>query len=186
MVGGEGGTAVADVLFGKYNPSGRLPVTFYETTGQLPDFTDYRMANRTYRYFEGKPVFAFGFGLSYTTFQYGPAQIAPGAVKRADTLHVDVPVRNTGARDGDEIVQVYLRHLASPVPQPIRSLVAFLRVAIKAGATQTAGFDIPVERFHYWDVEKKAYVVDPGSYELEIGAASSDIRQTCRVEVAGP
>lgn len=182
---GEGGTAVADVLFGKYNPSGRLPVTFYESTGQLPDFSDYRMANRTYRYFQGKPLFAFGFGLSYTTFQYSPVQAPAGALKRQDTVHLNVPIQNTGSRDGDEVVQVYLKHLASPVPQPIRSLIAFQRVAVKAGATQKIGFDIPVERFHYWDVEKKAYVVDPGSYELEIGAASSDIRQTCRIEVAG-
>ena len=183
--GGEGGTAVADVLFGKYNPSGRLPVTFYESTGQLPDFADYRMENRTYRYFQGKPIFAFGFGLSYTTFQYSPVQAPAGALKRQDTVHFDVPVQNTGSRDGDEVIEVYLKHLASPVPQPIRSLVAFQRVALKAGVTLKVSFDIPVERFHYWDVEKKAYAVDPGSYELEIGAASSDIRQTCRIEVAG-
>lgn len=186
--GGEGGTAVADVLFGKYNPSGRLPITFYAKTDDLPAFTDYRMANRTYRYFTGKPVFPFGFGLSYTTFHYDAAVATPAAITAADghkvdTFHVEVPVHNTGGRDGDEIVQVYLKHLKSPVPQPLRSLVAFQRLTIPAGGRSTAAFDIPAQRFHYWDVATHRYIVDPGTYELEIGASSSDIRQTCHVTV---
>jgi beta-glucosidase len=181
--GGQAGAAVADVLFGNYNPSGRLPITFYEKTADLPEFTDYRMANRTYRYFTGKALFPFGFGLSYTTFEYLPVTPASAAVTAKDTLHLTVPVKNTGDRDGDEVVQVYLHHTDSPVPQPIRSLVAFKRVTVAKGATVNVDFDIPVERFHYWSVEQKKYVVDAGRDDIQIGASSSDIRQTCAVTV---
>ena len=182
--GGQGGTAVADVLFGKYNPAGRLPVTFYEKTDDLPDFTDYHMANRTYRYFTGKALFPFGFGLSYTTFRYDPASLGSSTVTPKGTVHVEVPVANTGARDGEEVVQVYVKNLNTGKPQPIRSLVGFQRVPIAAGATKKVAFDIPAERFRYWDVTKNAYVVDPGAYQLEIGASSGDIRQSAQVTVA--
>ena len=181
--GGQGGAAVADVLFGDYNPAGRLPITLYEKTADLPDFSDYRMANRTYRYFTGKALFSFGFGLSYTAFDYLPLTPPAATLGPKDTWHLVVPVKNSGDRDGEEVVQVYLRHLDSPVPQPIRSLIAFKRVPVAKGETVHVAFEIPVEWFHYWSVEKKAYVVDPGSYEIEVGAASSDIRQTCRVTV---
>jgi beta-glucosidase len=181
--GGEGGTAVGEVLFGDYNPAGRLPVTFYAKTEDLPAFENYRMENRTYRYFTGKALFSFGYGLSYTSFQYQPVSIASAILPAGGTVHLSVPVKNTGARDGDEVVQVYLKHNSSPVPQPIHSLVAFKRVPVAKGATVNVAFDIPVERFHYWSVEKKAYVVDAGSYTLQVGAASSDIRQTCKVTV---
>jgi len=181
--GGQGGAAVADVLFGNYNPSGRLPIIFYEKTADLPAFTDYRMANRTYRYFTGKVLFPFGFGLSYTTFDYLPVTPAAATVTATDALHLTVPVKNTGELDGDEVVQVYLHHMDSPVPQPIRTLVAFKRVTVPKGATVNVDFDIPVERFHYWSVEKKAYVVDPGHDEIQVGASSGDIRQTCVVMV---
>ncbi len=181
--GGEAGAAVADVLFGRFNPSGRLPITFYRKTSDLPAFEDYCMANRTYRYFTGQALFPFGFGLSYTSFDYLPAEIATARVAAKDTLQVVVPVKNTGDRDGDEVVQVYLRHRDSPVPQPIRSLIAFQRVPLAKGQTVRVSFAIPVERFHYWSVDHKAYVIDAGKYDLEIGASSADIRQTLPVEV---
>ncbi|MDD4922312.1 MAG: glycoside hydrolase family 3 C-terminal domain-containing protein, partial [Bacteroidales bacterium] len=181
--GGEGGTAVADILFGKYNPAGRLPVTFYEKTSDLPDFNDYRMANRTYRYFKGKPLFPFGYGLSYTTFQYQPVRLKVAKTNVTGAIQLTVPLKNTGNRDGDEVVQVYVRHKNSPVPQPIRSLVAFKRVSVVKGATVLVDFKIPADRFRYWSVEKKKYVVDPGQYDLQIGASSSDIRQSCNVDV---
>jgi beta-glucosidase len=181
--GGQGGAAVADVLFGHYNPSGRLPITFYEKTADLPDYYDYRMANRTYRYFTGKALFPFGFGLSYTTFEYQAVAPAQATVAATDTLHLTLPIKNTGTCDGDEIVQVYLRHIDSPVPQSIRSLIAFKRVTMPKGGTTQVNFDIPVERVHYWSVEKKAYVVDQGHYEIQVGASSNDIRQTCAVTV---
>jgi beta-glucosidase len=181
--GTEGGTAIADVLFGDSNPSGRLPVTFYEKTADLPDFTDYRMANRTYRYFAGKALYPFGFGLSYTKFDYGPISPHAATVTAKDTLHFTVPVTNSGDRDGDEVVQVYLHHVNSPEPQPIRSLVGFKRISVPKGATVNADFDIPVERFHFWSVAKQSYAVEAGSDEVQVGASSSDIRQTCAVTV---
>jgi len=182
--GGQGGTAVADVLFGKYNPAGRLPVTFYEKTDDLPDFTDYHMANRTYRYFTGKPVFPFGYGLSYTSFRYASAALGAPTVAPTGMVHLEVPVSNTGARDGDEVVQVYVKNLGTAAPQPIRSLVGFQRVPLAAGATTKVAFDIPAERFRYWSVAKNDYVVDPGTYQLEVGASSADIRQSTQVTVA--
>jgi len=181
--GGQGGAAVADVLFGNYNPSGRLPVTFYEKTADLPDFSDYRMTNRTYRYFTGNALFPFGFGLSYTTFDYQQIVCHAATVTAKDTLHFTIPIKNTGDRDGDEVVQVYLHQKNSSVPQPIRSLVAFKRVTVPKGDTVDVDFDIPVERFHYWSIEKQAYVVEAGEDEIQIGASSGDIRQTCAVTV---
>jgi beta-glucosidase len=182
--GGQGGAAVADVLFGKYNPAGRLPITFYDKTEDLPDFTDYHMADRTYRYYTGKALFPFGFGLSYTTFRYDKVAPVAAPVAAGDMVHINVPVANTGSRDGEEVVQVYVKNLNTAVPQPIRSLVAFQRVNISAGTTKQVAFDIPVERFHYWSVEKNKYVVDPGAYDLEIGGSSEDLPQTCRITVA--
>ena len=183
--GGEGGTGVAEVLFGDYNPAGRLPVTFYAKTADLPEFTDYRMADRTYRYFTGKPLFPFGYGLSYTTFQYQTPTLANAKLGAKDTVKLRVPVKNTGKRDGDEVVQVYLRHGKSPVPQPIHSLVAYKRMNVAKGATASFDFEIPVERFHYWSETKNDYVVDPGDYELEVGASSGDIQAHVRVSVTG-
>ena len=174
--GQNGGTAVADVLLGRYNPGGRLPVTFYASTEALPDFQDYSMTNRTYRYYAGKALFPFGFGLSYTNFSYGKPRFSARRLGPAGTLQVTVPVRNTGARDGDEVVQVYVRHVKSAVPQPIHSLCAFQRVSVPKGQTRTATLTISPARFRYWDVTKKAYVVEPGPYEIQIGSSSADIR----------
>ena len=173
--GENGGTAVADVLLGRYNPAGRLPVTFYKSTSDLPDFQDYSMAGRTYRYYTGKALFPFGYGLSYTSFSYGKPSISAQQISPAGTLQVTVPVHNTGARDGDEVVQVYVRHLKSAVPQPLHSLCAFQRVSVPSGQTRTAALTISPAQFRYWDVTKKAYVVEPSRYELQIGSSSADI-----------
>ncbi len=183
--GGEAGAGVADVLFGATNPSGRLPVTFYEKTGDLPDFNDYHMKNRTYRYFTGKPLFAFGHGLSYTTFDYGAPKASSQTLNASQTLDLQVPIKNSGARAGDEVVQVYWRAVNSPVAEPIRSLAAFQRVSVARGATATASFQIPVAQFRYWDVKKGDYAVAPGDYVVEVGAASDDIRQSVKVKIGG-
>jgi len=174
--GQEGGKAVAEVLFGDVNPAGRLPVTFYHATADLPSFLDYSMADRTYRYFQGKPLFAFGHGLSFTQFKYEAAHLDKAQVNTNDTVHVKVDVANTGARDGDEVVQVYFRHVKSAVPQPIEALCGFQRVSVAVKQTAHLDIAVPMKEFRYWDTAKKGYVVESGDYEILVGASSDDIR----------
>jgi len=181
--GQEGGTALAEILFGDANPAGRLPVTFYRATSDLPSFLDYSMANRTYRYFPGNPVFAFGHGLSYTQFKYDAAQLDKSQVTSNDTVHVKVDVANTGARDGDEVVQVYFRHVKSAVAQPLESLCGFRRVPVAVKQTAHVDIAVPVSGLRYWDTAKKSYVVEPGDYEILVGAASDDIRAKLPLKV---
>jgi beta-glucosidase len=183
--GQEGGRAVAEVLFGDVNPAGRLPVTFYRATTDLPPFTDYSMAGRTYRYFNGKPLFAFGHGLSYTQFKYAAAQLDRPQAAPGDTLHVKLDVANTGARAGDEVVQVYFRHVKSAVPQPRQALCAFQRVPVPAGQTARVDIQVPIQELRYWDTAKKQYIVEPGDYEILVGAASDDIRAKLPLRVEG-
>jgi beta-glucosidase len=174
--GQEGGTAVGQVLFGDVNPAGRLPVTFYRSSDDLPSFTDYSMSNRTYRYFSGKPLFAFGHGLSYTSFDYKAVHCDRSEAAPGDTIHISLDVANTGARDGDEVVQVYFRHVDSAVPQARQALCGFQRVSVVHGKSTSVGIDVPLERFRCWDTTKKQYAVEPGKYEILVGAASDDIR----------
>jgi beta-glucosidase len=174
--GQEGGRAVAEVLFGDVNPAGRLPVTFYRATADLPSFLDYSMAARTYKFFKGKALFAFGHGLSYTQFKYDAAQLDKTEVNTNDTLHVKLDVANTGARDGDEVVQVYFRHVKSAVTQPIEALCGFQRAPVAAKQTAHLDIPVPVRELRYWDTVKKQYVVEAGDYEILVGAASDDIR----------
>ena len=183
--GQEGGRAVAEVLFGDVNPAGRLPVTFYRATSDLPLFQDYSMTNRTYRYFKGKPLFAFGHGLSYTQFKYDAAQLDKMQVNTNDTLHVKVDVANTGTRDGDEVVQVYFRHVKSAVAQPLQTLCGFQRVPVAVKQTAHVDIAVPVKEFRYWDTAKKQYAVETGYYEILVGAASDDIRAKLPFQVAG-
>jgi beta-glucosidase len=182
--GQEGGKAVADVLFGNVNPSGRLPITFYSATTDLPDFLDYSMEQRTYRYFRGKPLFAFGHGLSYTQFKYDAAQLDKAQVSANDTIHVKLDLSNTGSRDGDEVVQVYFRHVNSAVSQPNEALCGFQRVAVAVKQTAHVDIAVPVKQLRYWDTGKKEYAVEPGNYEIMVGAASDDIRVKLPLQVA--
>lgn len=174
--GEEGGRAVAEVLFGDVDPSGHLPVTFYRATADLPSFTDYSMTNRTYRYFSGKPLYAFGHGLSYTTFDFKNGKLGSKKVAPNGAVKVTFTIKNTGKRDGDEVAQVYYRHVNSGVPQPNQSLCGFRRVSLKSGKSTRVTIEIPAERLRYWDTGKKQYIVEPGDYEFLIGAASDDIR----------
>lgn len=165
--GEQGGTAVADVLFGDYNPGGKLPVTFYKDDSQLPPFDDYDMANRTYRYFKGAPLFPFGYGLSYTTFKVGtPAYDATSG-------KITVKVSNTGKRDGVEIVQAYMRN-AADTDGPLKSLRGFARVSLNAGETKTVEIDFPRKSFEGWDVETNTMRVVPGRYDIMVGTSSAD------------
>lgn len=163
--GEAGGTAVADVLYGDYNPAGRLPVTFYKNVGQLPDYEDYSMKGRTYRYFEGTPLFPFGHGLSYTTFAYGKAEVKDGCLL--------VPVTNTGSMDGDEVVQLYLNR-PDDANGPRKTLRAFKRVHIPAGATRTVSLPLTEETFNWWDTATNTVHPLKGSYKLLYGGSSDD------------
>ena len=171
--GQAGGTAVADVLFGDYNPAGRLPLTFYASSTDLPDFMDYSMTNRTYRYFKGKPLFPFGYGLSFTSFEYGKAKLSSQKVKIGGEMTLTIPVSNVGKRDGDEVVQVYIRNL-NDKEGPAKSLRAFRRVNIKAGKTIPVEIKLPSSAFEFFDSKIKNVNVLPGKYELLYGGSSDD------------
>lgn len=172
--GQQGGTAVADVLFGDYNPAGRLPLTFYATINDLPDFEDYEMAKgRTYRYFKGKPVYPFGYGLSYTRFTYGKAQLNKATVKAGDVVTIQIPVTNAGTRNGDEVVQVYIKNLQDAAG-PIKTLRGFKRVGITAGKTQQVSIELGKAAFEFFDTESQGMQVKPGKYELLYGGSSAD------------
>ena len=162
--GQEGGTAVADVLFGNVNPSGKLPVTFYKNSSQLPDYEDYSMKGRTYRYFNDA-LFPFGYGMSYTSFSLGEPVVSG--------LTVNVPVTNTGKFDGTETVQLYIRNLQDP-EGPLKSLRAFQRVNVKAGKTVTAELKLTNNSFEFWDPETNTMRVKPGKYEILVGTSSQD------------
>jgi beta-glucosidase len=182
--GEQGGKAVGEVLFGDVNPAGRLPLTFYASTADLPDFESYSMSNRTYRYFNGKPLYAFGHGLSYTKFKYSDAMLDSATVAADGTVKVSFDLKNVGDIGGDEVAQIYFRHVKSAVPQPKLALCGFTRVHLAEGNTAKVTLNIPAERFRYWDTTKKQYVVEPGKYQLLIGAASDDIRLKLPLRVA--
>ena len=163
--GEQGGTALADVLTGRYNPSGKLPVTFYRNTDQLPDFLDYTMKNRTYRYFTGEPLFPFGYGLSYTTFEVGkPAY---------DNNKVYVTVKNTGSMEGTETVQVYISRPADK-EGPLKTLRGYKQVSLKAGESKKISIDLPRQNFETWDAQTNTMRVVPGRFELMAGTSSAD------------
>ena len=175
--GQEGGRAVAEVLFGLVNPSGHLPITFYAATSDLPDFRDYSFKNRTYRYFEGEPLYAFGHGLSYTDFQYSKATLASKKITTDGTIKVMFTMKNSGKLSGDDVVQIYYRHVNSNVPQPQKALCGFARVSLKAEESKQVAVEVPVSNLRYWDTVSKQYIVEPGKYEILIGKASDNICQ---------
>jgi beta-glucosidase len=183
--GEQGGRAVGEILFGDVNPSGHLPLTFYASTADLPGFTNYSMSNRTYRYYNGKAEFAFGHGLSYTKFKFQNGKLDTKSIPAGGTVKVSLTVKNTGKLDGDEVAQVYFRHVKSSVPQPKLALCGFARVHLKRGESNRVTVEVPAERLRYWDTEKKQYVVEPGKYEFLIGAASDDIRLKLPMTVTG-
>jgi beta-glucosidase len=182
--GQQGGNAVADVLFGATNPSGRLPVTFYMSVDDLPPFADYSMKGRTYRYFEGEPLYPFGHGLSYTRFEYSDLRLEPTGVGADQTVEVSLSVTNTGRRAGHEVVQLYARALDSKVPMPLKQLSGFERVWLEAGEQRRVLFRLtPADSVSHYDVASKRFTVEPGEYEVEAGASSRDIRLAGRFRV---
>jgi beta-glucosidase len=172
--GGEkGGQAVADVLFGDYNPSGKLPITFYKSLKQIPDYENYSMKGRTYRYMTDTPLFPFGYGLSYTTFKIGEAKTDKTVVANTGTLNLTIPVSNIGKRDGVEILQIYV-HKQGDANAAIKSLKAFRRVTLKAGATENVSFDLPSSTFECFDEGSNTMRVASGNYDLYYGSSSAN------------
>jgi beta-glucosidase len=178
--GQAGGEALAEAIFGHYNPAGRLPVTFYKSVEQLPPFEDYTMEGRTYRYFRGEPLYPFGYGLSYTQFAYDKLKLSAGAIGPGDALGVSVEVRNVGAWDGDEVVQVYLTDLEASAPVAIRRLAAFRRIHLKAGKKRVVKFTLPPAAMSMVD-EQGRRIVEPGRFALAIGGGQPGTRS----EMAG-
>ena len=171
---GQGGAkALAEVLFGDYNPGGKLPVTFYASNDDLPDFLDYRMENRTYRYFRGKALYPFGYGLSYTTFSIGKGQLSASAMNKDGKVTLTVPVTNTGKREGTETVQVYVKALDYP-EAPIKSLKGFQKLSLKAGETATATITLDGESFEYYDEAIDELSTRPGRYHILYGNSSQE------------
>ncbi|MDR2388692.1 MAG: glycoside hydrolase family 3 C-terminal domain-containing protein [Tannerellaceae bacterium] len=165
--GQQGGAALADVIFGDYNPAGRLPVTFYKDIKQIPAFDNYDMQGKTYRYFHDTPLYEFGYGLSYTTFAYRIDPV-PASVQAGDALEVSVEVRNTGQVDGDEVVQLYVSLPGSPLKTPIRSLQGFKRIHLKAGEAKTVNFTLEPLQIAARDTDNRAQVL-PGKLLLSVG-----------------
>ncbi len=175
--GEEGGTAMADVLFGDFNPSGRLPYTVYGSERTLPPMTEYDISKGfTYMYLAGKPVYAFGRGLSYTTFEYSNLSISSATITSDASLQIKVNVRNSGNRPGDEVVQLYVHNNDNTVTQPKEQLQGFERVNLNPGETKIISFSLPAEQLAFWDTDKRAFVLNPGSFDVMVGSASDDIR----------
>ena len=170
--GMEGGTAVADVLYGDYNPQGKLPVTFYKNSSQLPAYEDYSMKGRTYRYFSD-PLYAFGYGLSYTTFEMSGVKCSKGdaAVVNGEKCKVSLSLRNTGRREGTEVIQVYVRR-CDDTDGPLKSLKAFERVTLKAGESKAVSISLDEESFTLFDPQTNTMRVVPGKYEIFVGNSS--------------
>ena len=169
---GQGGAkALAEVLFGDYNPGGKLPVTFYRSNDDLPDFMDYSMKNRTYRYFTGQPQYAFGYGLSYTTFSVGQGKLSAKSMKKNGQVTITVPVTNTGNRKGTETVQVYVKRLGD-AGAPIKALKGFQKLTLKAGETQQAEITLDGEAFEYYEEKIDELAVKSGKYQILYGTSS--------------
>lgn len=182
--GEESGTAIADVLFGDYDPAGRLPYTVYASDRGLPPMTEYDISKGfTYMYVKDKPEFAFGRGLSYTSFEYSNFSISSPRVGSEDSVQVRVDVKNTGQCAGDEVVQLYLHDNDTSEVEPREQLQGFERISLSPGETKTVKFALPVEQFAKWSTEKHAFAVHPGSFDVMVGSASDDIRQRGSFEV---
>ncbi|MEF2964868.1 glycoside hydrolase family 3 C-terminal domain-containing protein [Paenibacillus sp. M1] len=185
--GQELGHAVADVLYGDYNPAGRLNMTWYKSVDQLPDLMDYDIikGKRTYQYFDGEVLYPFGHGLSYTSFEYGEIALDREAIGAKDTVTVSVKVRNTGNTDGDEVVQLYVKANESRVVRPLKTLQGFKRLHLKAGAEATVRFELNASELAIWDVTRDRYCVESGSYTLMAGPSSGNIAVTASLRVEG-
>jgi beta-glucosidase len=173
-LGQEAGHAVADVLFGNFNPGGKLPISFPRSAGHLPVFYNHKpSARRGYLFADVSPLFAFGYGLSYTSFEIKNVRLAKKRIKRTESTRVSVDVTNTGKRAGTETVQLYIRDLVSSVTRPVKELKGFRKISLQPGETKTVTLEIAPESLAFYDVNMK-YVVEPGEFEIMVGGSSRD------------
>lgn len=185
--GPELGRAIADVLFGDYNPAGRLPMTWYQSVNQLPEIMDYDIikGKRTYQYFDGEVLYPFGHGLSYSQFEYKNLELSKESVTKEEVLHVTAEISNRSDLDGDEVVQLYVRCNQSKVIRPIKTLRDFERVHIKGGETKKIILSIEVKDLAYWDVAEERFLLEDGTYTVMLGSSSKAIQLEKTVEITG-
>jgi len=181
--GEQGGNAIADVLFGDYNPAGRLPVTYYKSVDQLPPFDDYDMEGHTYRYFHKEPLYPFGYGLSYSKFEYSNLQI-PEKQVAGSPVKISVDVTNTGELDGDEVVQLYITDEKASTPRPIRFLEGFDRINLKKGATKTVEFELTPRQFSMINKANKR-IIEPGWFTISVGGEQPGFSGRCDASTTG-
>ncbi|BCM89172.1 xylan 1,4-beta-xylosidase [Abditibacteriota bacterium] len=182
--GEEGGHAIADVLFGDVNPAGRLPHTVYASEAQVPPQNEYDVTKGyTYMYLNGAPLFPFGHGLSYTQFKYSNLQVQPKRIAANGKVTVSVDVQNIGARSGDEVVQLYVHQVQSSVKRPAKELRGFSRISLQPGAKKTVTLTLPAEKLAFWDEKTHGFRVEPGAFDVLVGASSEDIRTRGRLTV---
>jgi beta-glucosidase len=175
---------LADVLFGDYNPAGRTCQTWPKSLDQIPTMMDYDIRHgRTYMYFKGEPLYPFGHGLSYTTFEYSGLTTSLRSLPKDSSVTVSVAVKNTGRRMGEEVVQLYVKHLQSKVERPTKELRGFRRVALQPGETKTVELPLPAKSLAYWDTSQRAFVVEPDTVEISVGGSSADEKLKTRVTV---
>jgi beta-glucosidase len=177
--GEQGGNAIADIIFGNTNPSGKLPITFYNSISDLPPFDDYSFTNRTYQYFKGVPLYSFGHGLSYSTFKY---QNLKGHIKDS-IIELKLEISNSSEISGEETVQVYVSHDGLYENNPIKRLVAFERIHLQKGETKQVTFTIPLKDLKRWDNDTEDFTFKKGQYDFKIGSSSSDIRQKIQFSI---
>ena len=187
MAGEEGGNAIADILFGDYNPGGRLPYTVYHSTFELPPMDEYDITKGfTYMYLDRKPEYPFGHGLSYTSFTYSNLTTSSASMPGSGQVEVRVNVRNSGSRAGDEVVQLYVHDGNAPVKRPRKELRGFERISLRPGETKTVSFTLPARGLAYYDAGAKAFVAHPGAFDVWVGGSSEDIRLKSQVRVTSP
>jgi beta-glucosidase len=182
--GEQGGNAIADVLFGDYNPAGRLPITFYASDAQLPPMDDYDISKgRTYMYSDHPPLYPFGYGLSYTKFRYKELRLSSKVASDRVAIRASVDIENVGLRDADEVVQVYIHKKRGGNKQPRLQLKAFQRIHLQSGEIRTVTFSLQLSEWAQWDTKKESFVVTPGMFNIWVGASSADIRLEGQIRV---
>jgi beta-glucosidase len=173
----ELGNGLADVIFGKFNPAGRTNQTWVKSIADLPPMMDYDIRNgRTYMYAKEKPLYSFGYGLSYTKFTYSGLTLSQTSIRKNESVKISINVKNTGDRDGEEVVQLYVSFPNSKIVRPIKQLKGFKRIMIPKGESKTITFELNANELAYWDNEKDMYITEAGSVDLMLGTSSDDIR----------